>query len=311
MDVFLYNGDLSRGADLRFVEFVSKNKQHDELLLILVTPGGSPDAAYKIGRYIQSKYSAVKVYVPGFCKSAGTLLAIAASELIFSPYGELGPLDIQMSRTDNLTGLDSGLNISEAFLALEGRAMETFHRLVRDIIGSTGGIVSFHTASHSASEIVSSLYGPIFARIDPEEVGSRARAMRIGEDYGNRLNQKFANMKANSLTLLSQTYSSHGFVIDMQEAAALFERVREASVAEKALVDELGNICRIPGDRLEIVNLSDRYHEHAAQEESDDPADQTSDDADQLRVKRTRASRKPAEESYGANGKDTAGTGAA
>lgn len=236
MDVFLYNGDLSRGADLRFVEFVASNKQHDELMLILVTPGGSPDAAYKIGRYIQSKYSKVKVYVPGFCKSAGTLLAIAASELIFSPYGELGPLDIQMSRTDNLTGLDSGLNISEAFLALEERAMGTFHRLVRDIIGTTGGIVSFHTASHSASEIVSSLYGPIFARIDPEEVGSRARAMRIGEDYGNRLNQKFANMKPNCLGLLSQTYSSHGFVIDMQEAAALFERVRRQAQRRRLLL---------------------------------------------------------------------------
>ena len=86
----------------------------------------------------------------------------------------------------------------------------------------------------------------IFARIDPEEVGSRARAMRIGEDYGQRLNEKFNNLKPDSLVMLSRTYSSHGFVIDMQEADLLFECVREANEIEKALVDKYGYVCRLP-----------------------------------------------------------------
>ena len=111
-DVFLYNGDLSHGTDLKFINCLAENKKHDEAILILVTFGGSPDAAYKIGRYFQHKYDEFKVFVPGFCKSAGTLLAIAANELIFSPYGELGPLDIQMPKIDNISGLESGLNIS-------------------------------------------------------------------------------------------------------------------------------------------------------------------------------------------------------
>ncbi len=181
----------------------------------------------------------------GLCKSAGTLLAIAGEELIFSPYGELGPLDIQMTKTDNIR-LDSGLNISEAFMTLEGRAKDTFHALIHEIVSASNGVVSFPTASHSASEILNSLYGPIFARIDPEEVGSRARAMRIGEDYGQRLNEKFNNLKRDSLVMLSRTYSSHGFVIDMQEVGLLFNRVREANDTEKALVDECGYICRLP-----------------------------------------------------------------
>ena len=92
MDVFLYSGAMRRGSDLRFIEFINKRKKHEEVLLVLTSFGGDPDAAYKIGRYLQNRYAEFRVLVPGLCKSAGTLLAIAANKVIFSPYGELGPL---------------------------------------------------------------------------------------------------------------------------------------------------------------------------------------------------------------------------
>lgn len=259
MDVFIYNGEIDRFSDLPFIEYVNKEKASDKAMLLLVTPGGSPDAAYKIGRYFQHKYENLSILVPGYCKSAGTLLAIAANEIIFTPYGELGPLDVQMAKTDHIAGLDSGLNIGEAFVALEGRAKETFHRVVAEIIGGSGGIVSIHTASRSASDIVSALYGPIFAKFDPEEVGSRARAMRIGEDYGKRLNRKFSNLKPQGLQALAQTYSSHGFVIDIDEAQSLFQRVRLANKFEKRLVEILGNRCRVPGRELHYANLTQKF----------------------------------------------------
>lgn len=260
-DVFLYSGEMKRGNDLDFIDFVAEKKSSNRVLLVLTTPGGSPDAAYKIGRYLQETYEDFEIFVPGFCKSAGTLLAIAANRLVFSPYGELGPLDVQMTRTDNLAGLESGLNISEAFMLIEDRAMQTFHRMVGEITSGSGGIISFHTASHSAAEIVGALYGPIFAKIDPEEVGSRGRAMRIGEDYGARLNEKFRNLRNNALSILSQSYSSHGFVIDKGEATMLFQRVTEASEAHKELVERIGGKCRFPTPRLTIECYTKDYKE--------------------------------------------------
>jgi hypothetical protein len=261
VDVFYYNGPLRRGLDLRLIEFISANQKAKELLLVLTTPGGEPDAAYKIGRYIQSKYENFVLFIPGLCKSAGTLLAIAANELAFSPYGELGPLDIQMARTDYLAGMESGLNISEAFLTLESRAKENFHSIVNEIVAGSGGIISFQTASHSAAEIVKALYSPIFSRIDPEDVGSRARAMRIGAEYGERLNKKYDNLKKDALKALSEDYTNHGFVIDIQEATLLFNRVREANKVEKGLVKLLGNSCRFTrqDDEPKIVNLTEPY----------------------------------------------------
>jgi hypothetical protein len=255
MDAYLFNGGIERGADFKFIQTVAQNKKSDHCTVLMVTNGGNPDAAYKMARYLQHKYESYSVLVSGACKSAGTLFSIGANEVVFAPYGELGPLDIQLTKTDHLAGMESGLNISEAFNALEERARETFVTLTLEIIGSSGGVVSFQTASHSASEIVGSLYGPVFARIDPEEVGSRSRAMRIGEDYGKRLNLKWNNLKPNALGLLSQTYSSHAFVIDFLEAESLYYRTRLVSDDEMRLIDSLGDLARHPQRNLTILAL--------------------------------------------------------
>jgi hypothetical protein len=103
--------------------------------------------------------------------------------------------------------------------------------------------------------MVNALYGPIFANIDAEEVGSRSRAMRIGEDYGNRLALQARNVKDRSIERLARTYPSHGFVIDYLEAQTLFERVRVANEIEVALVTGLGKRARFPMDRPQFTIL--------------------------------------------------------
>jgi hypothetical protein len=257
-DFFLYNGPLERGADLEFIELVGHAQQRtnsENCSLLLVTPGGNPDAAFKIGRYLQERYSQLSVVVPGLCKSAGTLLAMAAHELVYTPYGELGPLDVQMSKEDKLLGLESGLNTSEAFRALEQRATETFHKIWQDLLGMSNGVVSFQTASACATQMVGALFGPIFARIDAEEVGSRSRAMRIGEDYGMRLSLGSNNVKERALERLARSYPSHSFVIDFLEAQVLFNRVRMANEEEAQMIASLGLQARHPGNHIEFREL--------------------------------------------------------
>lgn len=268
MDVFLYNGEIKRSVDLSFIEMVNKFKAHDECLMIIVTLGGDPDAAYKMARYLQYKYNSYRVLISGYCKSAGTLFAIGATEVIFTPYGELGPLDIQMAKADQIASLESGLNITEAFVTLEDRARQTYQNVITDILSSSGGIVSFTTASHAAIEIVTALYGPIFGRIDPEEVGSRSRAMRIGEDYSHRLADKWNNLKPEAVSMLSQTYSSHSFVIDYVEAQSLFHKVRLATNNEMELVIKLGSLSRHPQRELTMRKLEDIGSQKAESEDN-------------------------------------------
>ncbi len=253
-DVFLYSGSIERGDDWKFIDLVSKSQSSSKCIVIMVSGGGNPDAAYKMSRYLLHKYDSYSVLVSGICKSAATLFAIGANELVFCPFGELGPLDIQLEKQDQVTRQESGLNISEAFLALEQRAEATFNKLVRDQIDRTRGVVSFQTASDIATAMVSALYGPIFAQIDPEEVGSRTRAMRIGEEYAARLNLS-ANLKPKALEYLTTFYSSHSFVIDYAEAQTLFHRVRLATELELALVDKYDYwISRFPAEPNEKRN---------------------------------------------------------
>ncbi len=61
------------------------------------------------------------------------------------------------------------------------------------IKNKTNGAVSFKTAFDIATGVIGKLYGSLFSQIKPVEVGSQARAMRIGEDYALRLNSKHGN----------------------------------------------------------------------------------------------------------------------
>ena len=169
--------------------------------------------------------------------------------------GSLGPLDIQLAKADQLAGLESGLNISEAFSALEKRARDTYQQLIADITIASNGVIAFPTAAHAASEMVSSLYGPVFGRIDPEEVGSRSRAMRIGADYGARLNVKGQNLQDGALESLARTYASHGFVIDRVEAQNLFNHVRVPTDEEQELVGRLGHLARHPNEEFFLKKI--------------------------------------------------------
>lgn len=55
-DIVLLNAPLERGVDNRFMIAARKRVRRPNLLLILVTPGGDGDAAYRIARFAQENY---------------------------------------------------------------------------------------------------------------------------------------------------------------------------------------------------------------------------------------------------------------
>ena len=73
------------------------NLRGTALDLILETPGGSGEIAEDIVRLLRSKYEDIAVIVPGCAKSAGTLMAMAADEILMEPVSSLGPIDAQIA----------------------------------------------------------------------------------------------------------------------------------------------------------------------------------------------------------------------
>jgi ClpP class serine protease len=66
--------------------------------IVLHTPGGLVLASLQIARAIRQRKAKVTVFVPHYAMSGGTLIALAADEIVLSPHAVLGPVDPQLGQ---------------------------------------------------------------------------------------------------------------------------------------------------------------------------------------------------------------------
>jgi ClpP class serine protease len=103
-DVLVLAADLNKAdapisldySDLLPVNDQLSNLSGKALDLILETPGGSGEVAEDIVRLLHGKYEEVAVIIPGYAKSAGTIIAMAGDEILMEPASALGPIDAQI-----------------------------------------------------------------------------------------------------------------------------------------------------------------------------------------------------------------------
>jgi ClpP class serine protease len=67
--------------------------------VVLHTPGGIVLAALQIARAIRERKGKVSVFVPHYAMSGGTLIALAADEIVMSKHAVLGPIDPQIGQS--------------------------------------------------------------------------------------------------------------------------------------------------------------------------------------------------------------------
>ena len=230
-DVFYVSGVLDRDAATRLRE-VGSRTSHDACILILTTFGGDPDAAYIMARFLRSGYSnGFKAFIMGRCKSAGTLLALGAQEVVMGSRGELGPLDIQVSEKDEPFRLASGLELFTTLNSLAQNTFTTFETYLLQLIGRSSYQISMKAAAKIATELTVGIMSPISGQIDPLQLGRRERALNIVKAYAERLG--VPNRVAGKL---ATGYPDHGFVIDLEEAKKLLPgKVRAPNDAEAGL----------------------------------------------------------------------------
>lgn len=274
------------------------------MLLILVTFGGNADAAFRICRCLQDQYEKVIVYVPGICKSAGTLLAVGAHELVISDHGELGPLDVQMLKKDELWENQSGLTVLNALESLTSRAVDSFQETFLEIKRRSQDTVTLKTATKISTDMITGLFTPLYAQIDPIHIGEADRAMSIAGEYGLKLLQRGGNIDKGNLNRLLRGYPSHGFVIDRSEAETLFTDVREPDEVEISLARSLGYSAHWPDNDWQRTPSDPFYFlsdEKSAPAESEDskPGGETHDEP-----KKSKAAKR-SRDSAGARTKDS------
>lgn len=230
-DVYIYTGDIHRDGYQDLTNGIKKRKTKHGLrknvIFCVATYGGDPNAGYRIGRALQHNYDKVTLLVVGPCKSAGTLIAIAADKLVIGDMGELGPLDIQLKKNDEIGEMSSGLAIMTALDALKDRSISAFNSHLVKIRYENQ--ISTKMSADIATRLTEALVSPMAAQIDPIKLGEHQRAMSIAITYGQRLTAKSNSLKEGALVKLIASYPSHGFVIDRKEAKELFKCVESPS----------------------------------------------------------------------------------
>ncbi|QQP86913.1 S49 family peptidase domain-containing protein [Entomomonas asaccharolytica] len=236
-DIIVYCGDINRDGYEKLTDICINEKISDSAYLVLNTCGGDPHAGFRMARCFRHYYGNFKVVIPYICKSAGTLVVMGGSELIIADKGELGPLDVQMMKPDELIERSSGMVIPQALSMLRNQAKAIIADSILEI--KLRSRLSTKLVAEIATKLATDLLTPIYAQIDPYRLGEMNRANAIGYEYGERLNKDAKNLKSNALPKIVAQYPDHGFVIDRKEAATLFKKVRAPTDIETKLILKL------------------------------------------------------------------------
>jgi ClpP class serine protease len=180
-DILVFAADLNKDVPVIAIGYVDilpitdqiSNLNGKALDLILETPGGSGEAAEDIVRLLREKYDDIAVIIPGWAKSAGTIMAMAANEILMGPASALGPIDAQMVWQSKRFSADA---------LLEG--MEKIKKEVVD----TG--------------ILNKAYIPILQGISPGELQSAENALNFTKTL---VTQWLAQYKFKNWTIHSST----------------------------------------------------------------------------------------------------------
>lgn len=66
------------------------------LILVIQSPGGYVSSSFVIAKMIRSNFKNIKVFVPNFAVSGGTLIALTGNEIVMGEISKLSPLDTQL-----------------------------------------------------------------------------------------------------------------------------------------------------------------------------------------------------------------------
>jgi hypothetical protein len=233
VDIVLYVGEINRPGYERLSSLLRAGKRSDRCVIVLTTPGGDPNAGFRIARALQHTYGAFDALVPRYCKSAGTLIVTGAKNLYLDDMSELGPLDIQIKKGDEVVGRNSGLDIIQAVNFLKNMGINSFKEYLMELAGNAK--LSTKVASDISVKLVCGLLEPIASQIDPIKLAEMQRATEVALEYGSRLIETGGNMHPGGLLRLVSGYPSHGFVIDRKEAKSIFRSVERPDQALRTI----------------------------------------------------------------------------
>lgn len=197
-------GSIDRNDVMAFGDLLEKI-EHKDVDLLLQSPGGDIDVAEKIVYMCRGRTDSFRVIVTESAKSAATLIALAADEIVMGDTSELGPIDPQITITTA-----AGQTVS------------------RPALSFLDGLKTIQNEVEKAGGTLSPVYFPLLEQLDPALIDfckkAIKRAERFAEKWLKNSQCKSAPQKAKQIAhklVDPKRYLMHGTVIDHSEAHAL------------------------------------------------------------------------------------------
>jgi ClpP class serine protease len=121
--------------------------------LIIHTPGGLALASLQIARALRNHKGRVRVFIPHYAMSGGTLIALAADDIIMSENAMLGPVDPQLGQYPapsivNVLNKKSVDKIDDETLIMADVAQKAINQLYNSIISLLPDTYSIEEKKH-------------------------------------------------------------------------------------------------------------------------------------------------------------------
>jgi Serine dehydrogenase proteinase len=235
--------------------------------LILDTFGGSLDSAFKTMLFVSHFAERLRVFVPRRAKSAGTLIAIGASELYMSPFAELGPLDTQIRDPRNPTDRVSALDCYQSVDYVRAFGLSTLSKTFRALAAETRTLIPLPQLVNTSADFSIGSIAPILTQVNALDFGGWGRTLRIGEMYARTLLSRVGYGEEESQAIANQLvygYTHHPFPIDLNEARRVGLKPSAMTEEQYQSALDIVTACAEPG--VVVVGFADQ--------ESDEPADQ-------------------------------------
>jgi hypothetical protein len=177
--------------------------QVPRLDVVVYLRGGEVEAARRIALALQAATPRLRFLVPHFCASSGTILALAADEILAGPLAMFSPIDPHLAGAGDRPDLPAVLSAED--LRRLPEAIETWFGLAPD------------DAAAQAQALLA-------ARIAPETLAMFERTVHALEATGDALLARHIpspDARAAIVRTLLQGYGSHDYAIDSDELRAL------------------------------------------------------------------------------------------
>lgn len=215
-----------------------------QLDVVVYLRGGEVEAARRLALALQAATPRLRFVVPHFCASSGTILALAADEILAGPMAMFSPIDPHLAGTGDRPDLPAVLSAED--LRRLPEAIEAWFGLAPDV------------AAEQAQALLA-------ARFAPEALATFERTVHALEATGDALLARHIaapDTRAAIVRTLLQGYGSHDYAITGDELHALGLPVTRDPAIESLAWDVACAVRRTIGPESR-TSLTEDWHDAA------------------------------------------------